>query len=185
MALYTKTSHGTATFQVEPNTAYHIILKGAGGGGADNNPGTGGSGHKIEGVFANVGSNTSLQINVGQGGFYSDNGASRKNAFNGGGMGGNFGGGGGGATDIRIGGTALNNRIFIAGGGGGSADTTSGKTAGHGGYPNGQNGITTKGGTQTSGGTGYTHGSLGKGGDAPANSPDNGGGGGGLSLIHI
>lgn len=47
--------------------------------------------------------------------------------WNGGGNGGtgttNFGGGGGGATDIRIGGNALSNRVLVMGGGGGSGNS--------------------------------------------------------------
>src|SRR5690606_15677500 len=46
-----------------------------------------------------------------------------RNGWNGGGAGGNSrtGFNGGGATDIRRGGTGLNNRIIVAGGGGGAA----------------------------------------------------------------
>ena len=40
--------------------------------------------------------------------------------FNGGGDGGVYGAGGGGATDVRVGGTALANRVAVAGGGGGA-----------------------------------------------------------------
>lgn len=68
--------------------------------------------------------------------------------------------GGGGATDIRIGGTALSNRILIAGGGGGdySAQTVNGR----GGGTAGEQGRTTSasagigggGGTQSAGGAG-------------------------------
>ena len=39
--------------------------------------------------------------------------------FNGGGDGGQWGAGGGGATDVRVGGTALADRVAVAGGGGG------------------------------------------------------------------
>ena len=69
--------------------------------------------------------------------------------YNGGGRGGgccDWGGGGGGATDIRIGGTGLNNRILVAGGGGGSGNmdipTTGRGWGGHGGYPSGGDGTT-------------------------------------------
>jgi hypothetical protein len=51
----------------------------------------------------------SIQVNVGgQGGIF--------------GGGGGFNGGGGGASDIRIGGTALTDRVLVAGGGGGSGN---------------------------------------------------------------
>ena len=104
-----------------------------------------------------------------------------------------LGGGGGGATDIRIGGIGLNNRVTVAGGGGGGGYGTSailcnggagGSTvAGNGMY----NGIydATKcgsGGTQTSGGipatTGGLAGSLGNGGTSASSSGEGGGGGG-------
>ena len=61
--------------------------------------------------------------------------------FNGGGDGGVYGAGGGGATDVRVGGTALANRVAVAGGGGGGSgyigglsggSTTAGVQAGHG-----------------------------------------------------
>ncbi|MDD4781921.1 MAG: glycine rich domain-containing protein, partial [Tissierellia bacterium] len=82
--------------------------------------------------------------------------------WNGGGAGGSAGqliatqfsgGAGGGASDVRIGGTALSNRIIVAGGGGGAAYSGSG---GAGGGLTGSNGSDTtyggKGGTQSSGG---------------------------------
>ena len=107
---------------------------------------------------------------------------------------------GGGATDIRIGGTGLNNRVIVAGGGGGKANgITDG--GGHGGGLVGQNGGGGSnsggprygaGGSQSSGGAGgyawygdgtptYTivpssNGQLGQGGTGDTNS---GGGGGG------
>ena len=67
-------------------------------------------------------------------------------------------GSGGGATDIRVGGNSLYNRVIVAGGGGGSfVYTSSGIIGGVGGGANGGNGIgntgTQNGGTQTSGGT--------------------------------
>ncbi len=66
-------------------------------------------------------------MNIYVGGVGNDGGAGAGGAggFNGGGMGGfafaNFsGGGGGGATDIRIGGVALSDRVLVAAGGGGA-----------------------------------------------------------------
>lgn len=56
--------------------------------------------------------NTTLNIYVGG-----------QNGYNGGGAGNSIYGVGGGATDIRVGGTANANRIFVAGGGGGSSAT--------------------------------------------------------------
>jgi hypothetical protein len=60
----------------------------------------------------------SVQVNVGGQGATLRGGAG---GVNGGGSGSN---GGGGASDIRIGGTALTDRVLIAGGGGGAADAT-------------------------------------------------------------
>ncbi|OUR94317.1 hypothetical protein A9Q87_01330 [Flavobacteriales bacterium 34_180_T64] len=116
--------------------------------------------------------------------------------FNGGGDGiggwsGNFNvgngtsGGGGGASDIRVGGTALANRVIVAGGGGGSDSWSSSRTGGHGGGLSGANGGgTASGGTQVAGGTAGDGssfpGALGIGGDGYNNlSQGHGTGGGG------
>ncbi|KKS52789.1 MAG: hypothetical protein UV82_C0005G0039, partial [Candidatus Magasanikbacteria bacterium GW2011_GWD2_43_18] len=107
-------------------------------------------------------------------------------AFNGGGSGGSNGGAGGGASDIRLGGTALTDRVIVgAGGGGGSYDSG---PSGYGGYPDGMTGRCivgyAGGGTQSSGGAGGAgvnggpaagSGSLGQGGYGGSR----GGGGGG------
>jgi len=84
----------------------------------------GGPGGRVVGVLS-VTSGQTLYINVGGVGSVSGAGG-----FNGGGAGGASSagsgcqggpaGGGGGASDIRIGGNALNNRVAVAGGGGGS-----------------------------------------------------------------
>ncbi|MBX3163287.1 MAG: T9SS type A sorting domain-containing protein [Bacteroidetes bacterium] len=96
-------------------------------------------------------------------------------------------GSGGGASDVRLGGTALSNRIIVAGGGGGSCKTNSyGNAAGgNGGGLSGGNGVATtfgtygggQGGTQSAGGAaGVNHnnyalaGSLGQGGNQTATS---------------
>ena len=92
-----------------------------------------------------------------------------------------FAGGGGGASDVRVGGTALANRIIVAGGGGGSTNNGS-CNGGNGGGLTG-----TKGGGAYSGGYGGTQvaggsfgGDLGQGGNAIVSyTPWNGGGGGG------
>ncbi|RYD52195.1 MAG: T9SS type A sorting domain-containing protein [Sphingobacteriales bacterium] len=124
-----------------------------------------------------------LYINVGH-----------SNSFNGGGT--NAGAKGGGATDIRIGGNALTNRVLVAGGGGGVGYVgtsslnwaNSWTTVGHGGGLVGQTGTFNpsfvprrgEGGTQSEGGTGYGGGgSFGQGGGAGyAGSPGGNGGGG-------
>jgi PKD repeat protein len=56
-----------------------------------------------------------------------------QNGFNGGGTGNSGGGNGGGASDVRIGGTALSDRIIVAGGGGGGGATNSSAPGGAGG----------------------------------------------------
>mgnify|MGYP000926751280 CR=1 FL=1 len=94
---------------------------------------------------------------------------------------------GGGATDIRIDGTDLSNRVIVAGGGGGPANVSgAGGAGGDGGGLVGQSGTNrgggggseTKGGERASGDSDYLGGSgvLGQGGAGNANS---GGGGGG------
>jgi hypothetical protein len=104
--------------------------------------------------------------------------------FNGGGTAGYSGssGGGGGATDIRIGGTGLVNRVIVAGGGGGAGYEARviipQVGGGPGGGPYGGNGYlsTTNGASQVSGGTSVNgNGVLGIG----ANHSGDGGGGGG------
>lgn len=75
-----------------------------------------------------------------------------------------FGGGGGGASDIRLNGTALANRIVVAGGGGGDGQSQANTSFSGGGGLVGQNGTNwlvpstfATGGTQTAGGNGGTY----------------------------
>lgn len=91
--------------------------------------------------------------------------------WNGGGAGNGGGSGGGGGSDVRVGGTALSNRVIVAGGAGGGASAAGGGSGGGsaGGAPGGLGGG--PGGTQT---TGYA---LGQGG--PGTVSNTGGGGGG------
>ncbi len=102
---------GSQTFNVPSNGTYTLELWGAqGNSGESGESGTGGKGAYVKGDIT-LTSGASLTIMVGG-----------KNGFNGGGLGGqgaNNGYNGGGATDIRMGGTALANRIVVAGGGGG------------------------------------------------------------------
>ena len=94
---------------------------------------------------------------------------------------------GGGASDIRIGGNALANRIIVAGGGGGCGWSYA--AGGHGGGLTGNNGTNSpnSGGTQVAGGAlansggpcGVTAGTLGQGGNGSGWSAGGGGGGGG------
>ncbi|MBX2907612.1 MAG: hypothetical protein KF744_16325, partial [Taibaiella sp.] len=117
--------------------------------------------------------------------------------YNGGGNGYGYGGGGGGATDVRIGGTALSNRVLVAGGGGGAGYYTSSpyysEKGGDGGGLTGENGKGSnsytdskagRGGTPSAGGAKGTYsssgssGSLGNGGNASTTGRGGGGGGG-------
>jgi len=120
--------------------------------------------------------------------------------FNGGGVGGTAfgayaGGGGGGASDIRVGGTALTDRIVVAGGGGGSSFDCGGGGDGHGGGLTAVPGNWTCGGvvsqsglpgTPSAGGAGGTYGgyasgmagALGIGGAGGVDGASGGGGGG-------
>lgn len=102
--------------------------------------------------------------------------------------------GGGGASDIRIGGTAMTDRIIVAGGGGGGGNNCSpnaepggnggGLTGATGWQCNSQTGTAVgQGGTQSAGGapgtSPATAGSLGQGGNAGGAGTASGGGGGG------
>jgi Glycine rich protein/RTX calcium-binding nonapeptide repeat (4 copies) len=129
----------------------------------------------------------SIQVNVGGQGFLPAGG------FNGGGTGvntssGATSSGGGGASDIRIGGTALTDRVLVAGGGGGAGSNACNGVSAAGGHGGGLSGLggspggcgdTTPGGgaTQTTGGSAGTAqaGQFGLG----ANGADSGFGGGG------
>jgi trimeric autotransporter adhesin len=124
--------------------------------------------------------------------------SSASGGFNGGGNSGNCGGcggenhtggGGGGATDIRIGGTALSNRVVVAGGGGGAGfqgNPINYERGGIGGGLTGGPGYNfnnpvNNGGSQSAGGTGYSgapSGTLGTGGSSDLNDLGGGGGGG-------
>ena len=101
--------------------------------------------------------------------------------YNGGGYGVRFGGGG--ATDIRIGGLSLNNRVLVAGGGGGAGNNV-GDSGGNGGGLTGtgaSGGFGGGGGTQTAGGSGTYpdwEGSFGQGGTNGGVNMTGGGGGG-------
>ena len=141
-----------------------------------------------------------LNIFVGGEGTDASTGVWGPGGFNGGGdgnnNGSNAGGGGGGASDIRIGGTALADRVVVAGGGGGAGrNYTCCDNGGDGGDLTGANGESNGstshascggGGTSSAGGVGGQWpgyplagaGSLGQGGTGGASSSGGGGGGG-------
>jgi hypothetical protein len=180
-----------------------------GAGGASAADSSGGLGGEAEGTIAVLPGQT-LQINVGgRGGDSSfsatSGGLGGAGGFNGGGNGGTPtfigdaenapGAGGGGASDIRLGGTGLDNRVVVAGGGGGAGGFND-PFGGEGGGESGGDGSSSigsatagTGGTQSAGGIGGASGgapavvaedgSAGVGG-AGAGGPElNGGGGGG------
>ena len=199
------TSGGGWTFATLNTNTVKIELWGASGGtGEGSSPG--GKGGYTYGTYA-ASNGTTLYINAGGLGASAASNAALNTqpaaAFNGGGQvpfrnGANttsWGNGGGGATDVRLGGTALANRILIAGGGGGGGQRNvqitgfaPGGAGGGGGFMsrNGNPGYTASGrtpglgGTQSAGGaagqffydfgtstgTDGTAGSLGQGGQA-------------------
>ena len=180
---------GSMQSWIVPDGVTSIILDAYGAQGS--NPTFGGWGGRARG---------SLAVTPGQELFLYVGGSGWTGGWNGGGntLDGN-GRRGGGASDVRIGGTALSNRIIVAGGGGtegrstvgGCNGTEQGLSGGSGGAAiggtggSGNNGVTGgSGGTQNSGGTpgtgtlgSGTPGSLGQGGNGF--STDLGGGGGG------
>jgi hypothetical protein len=118
--------------------------KGANGTNGGNNSigGVGGLGGHAQGVLS-VTSGQSLTVVVG------GQATGVTGGYNGGGFGGNAGtsfgaGGGGGATDIRLGGNTIGDRILVAGGGGGGGTVgceSTNATGGDGGLGGGGNGI--------------------------------------------
>ena len=182
-------------------TSITIKCYGGGGGGlyygSGDSRNTGGQGGYAEGQVA-VTPGTPLYIYPGGNGVIpnSSSFSSYPGGWNGGGTGygvGGHGGSGGGASDVRIGGTDLSNRVIVAGGGGGQGVQDIGYKGGAGGNLIGADGspatggLNGKGGTQSAGGavhTGYstnkgTSGILGVGGTAGRNNSSTGGGGGG------
>jgi hypothetical protein len=170
-AYFTVPTNGFQRMVIPETGTYRIEAAGACGAWspATSGPYHGGNGGIITGEFVFT-QGEELFFVVGQTGESDLNGANspRIGGFNGGGGGQYNAGGGSGGSDVRLGGTALSNRIIVAGGGGGGSHGTPG---GAGGYPNGTNGTGTTGGTATSGNA------LGVGGTS--NATCNGGGGGG------
>lgn len=154
----------------------------------------GGAGDKITGTLA-VTPGQVLNLYVGGQGGSPAGSAGGAGGFNGGGAGGNAPGGasgsggfgGGGGTDIRVGGTALANRVCAAGAGAGSGRGTGGgggnaNTAGGTGTIANGNGKAGTGAAGGAGGTGVPNGSagvLGVGGAGSSSTANVGGGGGG------
>ncbi|HOB63634.1 MAG TPA: glycine-rich protein [Clostridia bacterium] len=189
---------GMQTFTVSVTGYYNIELYGASGGNSNTAAGYGRGGKVAGTIYLKAGDVLYIFVGgAGKEGVGSDSGG-----YNGGGNAtGTFaGGGGGGATDIRVGGTSLVDRIMVAGGGGGHNDVNStviygggnggGLTGGNGNcYDHGTVNIsnTGKGASQTAGGalgtnsnaSGSTSGSFGQGGNGGFNNDGHSGGGGG------
>ncbi|MEO6758163.1 MAG: glycine-rich protein, partial [Saprospiraceae bacterium] len=115
-------------------TSLTIQAFGAEGGAGGTNGGAGGAGGSASGTLAVVPGQT-LNIYVGQKGGQGNFNNSGAGGFNGGGNGGggSLAGGGGGASDVRVGGNALANRVIIAGGGAGVGGAQFAITGGTGG----------------------------------------------------
>jgi hypothetical protein len=180
------------------------VFGAAGGTGGGTVPGQGADGGQATATLP-LTPGASVQVNVGCAGANAGPSAGGNGGFNGGGAGGAgsgaSGGGGGGASDVRIGGTALGDRVLLAGGGGGGAanyiapgSLANAGAGGAGGGSTGTDGTTGElvsgqgtGATQSAGGTGGgcgsaclgTAGSSGQGGDGGGTSGAFSGGGGG------
>jgi Glycine rich protein len=198
------------TYEVpEGVTSIEVELWGASGGfGSWENarypdkyaPGKGG---KIK-ALVDVEPGSKIYIFVGGRGDNATDTYQGKGGFNGGGDGNNTGeygpycgGGGGGASDIRVGGSGLGNRVLVAGGGGGAGSNYP-EGGDHGGNGGGESALAGqansdtghesvgKGGSQKAGGEGGQwpsyfkgeSGKLGRGGHAPDSTAGGGGGGG-------
>lgn len=177
---------GSATTFTVPAcvTTLQVQLFGAAGG--TRNSGPGGLGASVTGTLA-VTPGQIIHVYVGGAG------ANTQTAgWNGGGVG-DFGaggeaGGGGGASDLRVGGTALSNRVAVAAGGGGSGWNFAGGAGGGTTGNNGSGPYPGFGATQSAGGVNGTDfcssatsspGSLGQGGNGGGGGCGSGGGGGG------
>lgn len=168
------------SYAIPTDSILALEVWGAEGGGSrlsgNTSSGLGGKGGYSKGEITVVKGQT-LYAYVGGHGASSTSGLAA-GGWNGGGSGyasssGEPGNGGGGASDFRLDGTSLSNRIIIAGGGGGGGED-SGDSYGHGGGLTGVGYNTTYDASQTSAGSG---GSLGQGGST--DKADGGGGGGG------
>ena len=191
---------GTATFNYTgamqtftvPAGVTSLVVDAKGGKGGNGSTGTGGNGARVQTTISVSGGST-LNIFVGGAGGNLNNIA----GYNGGGnnpgssYSGNLGGGGG-ASDIRIGGVALTDRVVVAGGGGAGGYNGCTENGGVGGGTTG--GAATLGcgtsapggGTPSAGGAGGTYsgwssgsaGALGVGGNGGSGTGGAGGGGG-------
>lgn len=179
---------GSAESKTLEKGKYKLEVWGAQGGISQHCSSTENTGGYSYGTL-NLSQKSTIYVNVGgQGGSNSP----WSGGFNGGGSG--YGAsstdsaGGGGATDVRVNGNGLNNRVIVAGGGGGNGCTSwvggkGGGSIGQQGYggssygPGGAGGSQNTGG-QVSSGSFSTSGSLGQGGSTTGGYGAGGGGGG-------
>ncbi|MBV5346185.1 MAG: hypothetical protein JZU63_12080, partial [Rhodoferax sp.] len=176
-----------------PSATGFYLVEVWGAQGANGSTGVGGLGGYAQGILS-LSSGTAIKVYVGGAGAKSSSYSSYgTGGWNGGGTGSPYTSGGGGATDIRVSGTALTDRVLVAGGGGGASyyDANGGAGGGLIGSSGGSTNPWTlggTGGTQSAGGAGAgnypgTAGSLGVGGAAGVTPNSNyawsGGGGGG------
>jgi hypothetical protein len=188
------------TFTV-PAGVTSISVDAYGASGTTSIPGYGGNDYLGKGgrVQTNLTVTPGDVLNIYVGGTFNFTGSASQNnmgGWNGGGNEGAYGGfAGGGATDIRIGGTSLSDRVIVSGGGGGRKNSSSSANVGHGGGLVGQKGALVieypletpgKGGTQSNGGQGgcdeglcAAPGTLGSGSNGRSMSGNSSGGGGG------
>ncbi len=140
----TFTADGTFTV---PADVTSITIDAVGGAGGSCDDDLGGLGARVQ---ATLSVTPGQEFTVTIGGMGGDFTAPTGGA-NGGGTG-DDGGGGGGATDLRFGGTTLNDRVLVAGGGGGCIDLEPGGDGGHPTGGDGSGGEPGLGGTQSAGG---------------------------------
>ncbi len=108
---------GAAQTYIVPAGCTSVLIDLAGASGGNSDSSTGGKGGRIQCTLA-VTAGEVLKIYVGGAGANHSTGVNA-GGYNGGGSGDVHGAGGGGGTDIRIGGTALTNRMIMGAGGGG------------------------------------------------------------------
>ncbi|WP_198172441.1 glycine rich domain-containing protein [Hymenobacter ginkgonis] len=114
---------GVQTYTV-PAGMYSLGINASGAQGGANYDGTpGGLGGRVATTLA-VTPGETLTLYVGGQGGMGPNPGSGGAGYNGGGQGSSFNGGGGGATDVRVGGTTLAERVLVAAGGGGGGPYT-------------------------------------------------------------
>lgn len=172
---------------IVPADVYEIEVELYGAQGGSNGSGIGGFGAKVSGIL-HVTPGQTLNLNVGQQPTSTTGGNS--GAEKSGGDGFSSGRGGGGASDIRINGNSLNDRVIVAGAGGGNGANTASSNGGSAGGNNpAEDGKSTTlanvggGATQFAAGTGGAglsdrEGSFGLGGDRSGTNNAGGGGGG-------